>query len=98
MSILGPHRFLADQFGGNVFVFGGDFLADPPSRSLTVAANLVLGFQDDLLDFQWDRKGMTDPATSFALELLLVFGRSFRFQHFLAQRGRSLRLLAQVPG
>jgi hypothetical protein len=65
---------------------------------MAAAANLVLGFQDDLTDFQLDREGMTDPATSLPLQLLLVFGRPFRFQHFLAQRGRSLRLLAQVPG
>ncbi len=98
MSILGPHRFFADQFGRNVFVFGGGFLADPPPLLMAVAANLVLRFQDDLLDFQLDRKGMTDPAASLPLQLLLVFGRLFRFQHFLAQRGRSLCLLAQVPG
>jgi hypothetical protein len=97
MGILGPHHFFADQFGWNVFVFRGDFLAYPPSLSLTVAANLVLRFQDDLLNFQLDWEGMTDPATSFPLQLLFVFGRPFQFQHFLAQRGRSLRLLAQVP-
>ena len=37
-------------------------------------------------------------ATRLPPQLLFVFRRPFRFQHVLAQRGRSLRLLAQISG
>ena len=52
MRVFGPNRLLANQFGGHVFVFGGDFLSDFASGFLTGAANLVGGFQDDALHFQ----------------------------------------------
>ena len=84
MGILGSHRFFTDQLGGKVFVFGGGFLADPPPLLMAAAANLVLRFQDDLLDFQLDRERMTDPATRLPLQLLFVFEWPFRLQHFLA--------------
>src|ERR1039458_2493719 len=47
MGMLGSHRFFADEFGWKVFVFGGGFLAYPPSLLMALAANLVLRFRSE---------------------------------------------------
>ena len=97
MSVFGANGFLADELGGNVFVFGGDFLADFASRLLTSAANLVGGFQHHALHFQLHRWQRMSSTTQLPLKFDFVLLGQVWLQHLLADRRRTLRVLLQIP-
>ena len=96
MRVFGPDGLLADELGGQVFVFGGNFLADFASRFLTSAANLVIGFEHHTLHFQLNRRQRMPAPTRLLFECFLVLGRQLWFQNLLADRRWPLRLLLQV--
>ena len=92
MHVFGADGFLADQLGGHVFVFGGDFLANLSPRLLATPANLFVRFQDDTLNFQLHRRQGMPAEASFPFAFSFVFGSQVWFQHLLAERGRLLGL------
>jgi hypothetical protein len=96
MRVFGPDGLLADELGRQVFVFGGDFLADFASGLLAAATNLVLGFQHHALHFQLNARQRMSAPTRLLFECFLVLGRQLWFQNLLADRRWPLRLLLQV--
>ena len=76
MRVFGPDGLLADELGGQVFVFGGNFLADFASRFLTSAANLVIGFEHHTLHFQLNRRQRMPAPTRLLFECFLAWGGS----------------------
>ena len=97
MRIFGAHRLFADELGGNVFILGGDFLADLRSRLLTVATNFILRFQHHALHFQLHRRQRVAAGTTLLFELFLILVRSVGLEHVLAHRGWPLCLLFEIP-
>jgi len=96
MNVFGPNRLFAHELGGNVFVFGGDFLPDFTSGFLTRAAHLVSGFQDYALHFQLHRREGMPALAEFPFEFFFILRGQVGFQHVPADWRWPLVMLLQV--
>ncbi len=97
VGVFGSDRLFADELGGNVFVFGGNFLADLLSRLLTVATGLILRLQHHALHLQLHRRQRVSSGATLFFESFLIRVRPVGLEHVLAYRGWPLRLLFEIP-
>src|SRR6516225_10156182 len=85
-----------DQFGWNVVILGRDLLAYPFPFLTTGQTDPIVGLEDGLSLFQFDRRQM--PASSLLGALALfgsLLGDGF-LEHLLAQGRRTLVLLLNI--